>query len=314
MTKSESDASALPCSALRPDLAIIPMEDSIQLRAGDEEIYTIKVDCLNTASSILGHLDGTRNRSAILECVGNEYADLFDAVLEVLTANRLLVDAGGRDPIERYLSHFRTLRSDHDLDSIRIAAFGAEESTRLLIQNLADHKIQTECFQTIRELDNLEEAEATLAVCTWEEMDLHWVYGINDAMCRRETPCLFADLSHGKHATIGPFYIPGEGSCYRCLRQRYRENTAAYDELIAAEAHMNQTKVPLPGYGILPTFRYQVVGLVGSEVVAFFTRHRPLRTLNRTITIDFEQMTQWSEPAWKTPQCQSCDIDHARQA
>ena len=54
----------------------------------------------------------------------------------------------------------------------------------------------------------------------WEHPDPPLVAQVNELVCRQAVPCLFADLSHGCHATQGPFHVPGEGACYACYRER----------------------------------------------------------------------------------------------
>ena len=128
---------------------------------------------------------------------------------------------------------------------------------------------------------------------------------INERAVRERKPCLFIDLSHGQHATVGPFYVPGEGACYECFRIRLRENTESYAELTAAEAHMLEHG-PLPGAGLLPAHRAWVLGLAATELLAFASRHRPLRTLNRVVTVAFEELRSFTEPAWRVPTCAVC--------
>ena len=142
--------------------------------------------------------------------------------------------------------------------------------------------------------------------CVWEAPDLSLCLEVNRAACERRVPCLFVDLSHGRHATVGPFFVPGEGACLACLRARLRETTAAFAELDAAERLMRETGEPLPAFGCLPAHRHLVCGLAAGEIVAFFTRHRPLRTLSRAITVALEQAETWSEPVHRVPWCEAC--------
>ncbi len=175
------------------------------------------------------------------------------------------------------------------------------QRTALLAQAISEHGIEAH-FAHCAECD--EHASDRLTICVWEQLDPKLILQVNEAACREARPCLFVDLSHGCHATIGPFYVPGESSCYDCYRQRWRQNTAALAEADAAwDAAHERPAVP---HGTLPAFRYQAAGLAASEVFAFISRHRPLRTLNRAVTVDFEALRMWSEPVWRVPWCPSC--------
>ena len=145
-----------------------------------------------------------------------------------------------------------------------------------------------------------------VTVCAWTQPDLNLVSQFNRLACERQVGCLFVDVSHGRHATIGPFYVPGDGACYECFRQRLRQNTAALAELDAAHQKMIEGTQTLPPYGCLPAFRYTVVGLATTEVFAYLSRHRALSTLNRAATVDLDGMALWTEPVWRIPWCPAC--------
>lgn len=294
---------------LPEDVAVIPMTDGVQLRRGDEEIYTLRGEPVALLAMILERLSENSNRQDILDAVGHQHAELLESILHQLASRHLLTDGSeqAEDGIHRYLRHFlgdEPLRA-LDLSSCTVSITGHPPVVGLMAQNLREHHL------TIKEepwADDEDDAlpESDVVVCLWERPDLHRIEQVNAAACRAGRPVLFVDLSHGRHATIGPFFIPGEGACYSCYRDRLRQNAAAYPEHVAAEQWMREHRSAQPGYGVLPTFRYQVVGLAGSELVAFVTRHRPLRTLNRAITVDLERLTSWSEPVWRVPWCPTC--------
>jgi len=219
---------------------------------------------------------------------------------------------GPEDEIARYLSHFPSARStgfSRNGDGIpakagttsAVCIVGDAAGTKLLAQAIGEHGIDASCTH---HAEPDECVGGQLTVCAWEQLDAKLVSQVNEAACREGRPCLFVDLSHGCHATIGPFYVPGESSCYECYRQRWRQNTAALAEADAAWDAARQR--PAAPHGTLPAFRYQVAGVAAGEVFAFFSRHRPLRTLNRAVTVDFEALQMWSEPVWRIPWCQSC--------
>lgn len=288
---------------LRPDLAMIPMDGGVQFRAGDEEIHTLRAEPVAAALSVLALLDGRHSRADIRDRLGAEHHDLLDAVLDELTRNGLLAGENAPaddDLIGRYLAHFPRAASPADLRACRVGLLGAPAAVVVLNRILGEHGISVRIVADPADLD------CAVTACIWERPDLHWVEQVNQAATQTGTACLFVDLSHGRHATIGPFYVPSEGSCYRCFRHRLHQNTAAPAELRAADEHMRRTSEPLPAYGVLPAFRHHVAGIAANEIVAWHTRHRGLRTLNRIITVDFEGLTQWHEPAWRIPACPDC--------
>ncbi len=297
---------------LRSGFAIIRMADGVQLRAGDEEIHVIETGEADLIEGWLQRLSRGEQHRVIAASIPPDDRPLLDKLIEQLAQQNLLTEATTNDEsdIRRYLSHFErnewTRVQDVDVECVNV--IGQGESARLLVDALVEHGLAANLYETQSASSAGDGAVATRSVfaCIWERPQLKQTREFNAAACARRLPCLFVDLSHGRHATVGPFFVPGEGACYQCFRDRLRQNTAALPELDAAEAAMLDAKTDFPAYGTLPAFRYQVVGLACAELFAFATRHRPLRTLCRALTVDFEAMTMWSEPVWRIPWCTAC--------
>jgi bacteriocin biosynthesis cyclodehydratase domain-containing protein len=296
---------------LRPGLAIIATEGAVQLRAGDEEIHLIETDAPEVVERLLEQLGRGLPRKAILEAVGTEHGQLLDAVVEQLAAQRLLshepVDP--EDEIGLYLSHFKgyALYPKIERPTGPVLVAGHAKCAAVLAGALEEHGIEARMTEEGGPLESvLAGGTFKAVVCIWEQPDLEMVLRVNAAVCRGRMPCLFVDLSHGRHATVGPFYIPGEGACYECFRERWRQNTAALEEFDAARSAMIEGKERLPAYGILPAFRYQVAGMACAELIAYLARHRALETLNRAATVDLEGLRAWAEPVWQIPWCPAC--------
>lgn len=294
---------------LRPDLAVIRMATGVQLRAGDEEIHVIETDNPDVVERLLSLLADGCDRRTLHRQMGEANRDLTDSVLVQLVAAGVLLGQPiePNDTVARYLAHFvksggRALRER--LGPIAVAGRG--ECVQLLAQVIREHGIQAVTLDTDSLIEHGRGSGFDAIVCIWEQPDLRRVLDVNAAACRWQLPCLFVDLSHGQHMTVGPFYVPGEGACYQCFRRRWRENTAALEEFEAAESAMLDSGKPLPAYGILPAFRYVVVGLACAELLALLVEHRPLRTLNRTVTVDPDGMKLWTEACWQIPWCPTC--------
>jgi bacteriocin biosynthesis cyclodehydratase domain-containing protein len=271
------------------------MDGAVQLRVGDEEVHVLRADDAERLQRLLARLDGARDRGAATAPLGAEDAHLLDDLVAQLGSLGLLAEESGVDP----------------LAGARVSVIGDGPSAALLAAVLGEHGLSASVRN--REQASAGDAPAAL-VCVCEAPDLALQLAINDAACAARIPCLFVDLSHGRHATVGPFYLPDDGACYRCFRARLRENTAAFAELRAAEEQMIATGRPLPETGTLPAHRHLVAGLAAAEIVALLTRERPLRTLNRAITVSLAQLEMWSEPAWRVPWCEACGERAARRA
>lgn len=296
--------------ALRPGIAVISMPGAVQLRAGDQDIFVLRTDRPDELGTLLESLDGTRERQGILDGLPPEQRAELAHLLDQLQSGELLMDGQPRDldEVGRYLAHAVEAPADavRRLREKRVAVTGHADALRILETILDEHGIPCVTLGNPSEMVEAKPDTADVLVCAWEQSDLSLVLDVNRDACRRRLPCLFVDHSHGRHATVGPFFVPGESACYACFRHRLHENTAAWREMIAAEATMQRTSRPLPAWGVLPSHRHQVMGLACAEIVAFLVRHRALRTLNRAVTLDLEGTRVWSEPVWRVPWCAAC--------
>jgi bacteriocin biosynthesis cyclodehydratase domain-containing protein len=295
---------------LRTGLALIEMDGAVQLRAGDEEIHVVESDSPELVLRLLQMLAEGADVERLYEQAGQADRELVTALLEQLAAERLLVDREyeGGDEIVRYLAHFAAFAPHIELRRPRgsVCVVGGSPSAGLLARALDEHGVAATCVAgPVDWVEACAEPPTALA-CICERPDAAYAERVNAAACQRRLPCLFVDLSHGRHATIGPFFVPAEGACYRCYRDRWRQNAAAAAEHAAAERVMIESQKPLPSYGLLPAFRYQVVGLACGEMFALLSRHRALCTLNRVATVDLERMRIWTEPCWRIPWCCTC--------
>ena len=285
---------APPLPTLRLGVAVIPMDGAVQLRVGDEEVHVLRTDDAPRLEGLLARLDAGRDRSAGSAPLGAEDAHLLDDLVAQLDSLGLLASEPLVDPGP----------------APRVAVIGHAPGAELLASILSEHGLAASVRD--REEATTGDLPPAALVCVCEAPDLALQLALNDSACAARIPCLFVDLSHGRHATVGPFSLPDEGACYRCFRARLRENTAAFAELLAAEGQMIATGRPLPKSGCLPAHRHLVAGLAAAEIVAFITRERPLRTLNRALTVALFQVEMWSEPAWRVPWCESCGDQAAR--
>jgi bacteriocin biosynthesis cyclodehydratase domain-containing protein len=283
-----------PLPALRPGVAVIPMDGAVQLRVGDEEVHVLRTEAPEQLLRLLAALDGARGAESAPRSADEAHA--LDDLVAQLESVGLLAAA----------------RPGEGLAATRVVVVGHAPSAALLAAVLTAHGLAASVRE--RGLGGPDDGAPAALVCVCEAPDLTLQLAINDAACAAQTPCLFVDLSHGRHATVGPFYLPADGACYRCFRARLRENTAAFAELRAAEEQMLATGRPLPAGECWPAHRHLVAGLAAGEIVAFVTRQHPLRTLNRAITVALFQAEMWSEPVWRVPWCEACGERAARQS
>jgi bacteriocin biosynthesis cyclodehydratase domain-containing protein len=285
---------------LRPNTNIIPMENGIQLRRGDEEIVFIETSSVAVYLDILGKLCHTTTLSELVGQVSLKKETLA-SFIQQLTERGMLCHAGETSSPQNEIQEFFSHAPDvyRKLVDRTIVLSGHPKLVNAIAHCFEEGEIETRvcAYPDIGHPD--------VVVCAVESPDLPFLETVNQYVTSSGIPALFVDLSHGLHATVGPFYIPQEGSCYQCLYHRILENTSSYPEQMAyGKVQLNS--VPMKGYGTLPAFRYLVAGAVFLETLAFLSQFRSLRTLCGAITIDFMQLTAWREPVWRIPWCKAC--------
>lgn len=289
---------------LSPAIAVIVGEQVVQLRAGDESVFVLETRHPNALAAWLDSLRQPHDQAPESPSFSRDYVTSLHG--QLLGAG-LLIDASVNDsPNSRYWVHWpRTLQGEPvrpPKGHVRIVSpdpFGA-----ILANVLSDQGFT--CHSTPALGDGDDERHDLAWVIAWESPHLSFALDANERAARHRVPCLFVDLSHGRHATVGPFYLPGEGSCYACFRRRWREGSASRAEHEAAEQAMLATRRPLPAFGCLPAFRHGAAAFAALELTALAVGHRSLNTLNRALTIDWEGLSTWLESAWRFPWCEVC--------
>jgi bacteriocin biosynthesis cyclodehydratase domain-containing protein len=258
------------------------MENGVQLRSGDEDIIFLAVDKTQRSVSdytiTLHKMDGQNSIEDLLRIGLLGLEELQNLIVELKKQNLL------SSPRNAYNN------------PIALCFHGDKALENILHATLQEH------FSTI---EYVSEKDAHLVICAVEKPNLGLLETVNQNAVKIKKPALFIDLSHGLHATIGPFYIPDEGPCYHCLHTRLLQNTATYPEQIAYDQFQRQNN-DVKSYGPLPAFRQIVCGIVAIEILAFFTKHQSLRSLRGAIVIDFTNFNTWREQVWQIPWCKIC--------
>jgi len=266
---------------LRPDVNLVAMSGGIQLRRGDDQIRFLRGDPTE--------LEPLLRR---LETGEGEIRDpeLFEELSALLASDGLLV---GEPP---------PLRAP-----ARIAVVGHAVLAGVLAAGLGDHGQAARAFPTAGDQVDEGAFEGTdLVIAAVERPDLTLLDVCNARAVERRRPTLFVDLSHGRHATIGPLYLPGETGCFACFRTRLLQNSAAYSEQVAFDEVQRQARAPQKGMDVLPAYRQIASGVVTLEVLAFLSPDTPVATAGGILTVDFGALEWTRETVWQIPWCPAC--------
>jgi len=216
------------------------MDSSVQLRAGDEEIYVIDHADPGLVVHVLEGLDG-RSRADLVTEFGLEVVDF---VISELESEGLLVGEN-LTGVELYLSHF-----GNSSVSMSVSVVGHTQMVEVLKDQVQKNGM------TVSE----DIAPGDVVLCVVERPDLGFLEQVNRECVGSGRAVLFGDLSHGHHATVGPFYVPGDGACYQCSRTRVVENTASRQEQVAFDEFQREGG-PTQSFGVLPEPGEEEVGL-----------------------------------------------------
>lgn len=291
-----------PVIRLRQGVAVIPCESGVQLRWGDEAVHVLESSDRETLTRLLSMIDGQNTEASFIERALEPWRGLAKQLLVELKSANLLV-YGAPPPnetigcLEKYGVSGESF--EQAILSTKVNLWGPASVCAKAKSMLLQHSVECGNYQEI----SADLFDCTLMVVVQKAPDLSAMLSMNQELIAKQIAALWVDLSHGSHATIGPFYVPRQGACYQCMRTRLRENTASFEELSAAENHMLSSKRSLPAVALLPAWVDWATSVAVTEVVAFITKTRPLRTFNRAVTISFDSLEMWSEPVWQVPWC-----------
>jgi bacteriocin biosynthesis cyclodehydratase domain-containing protein len=286
------------------------MNESLQLRLGDEVIVVLEGAPRPAIEQVLALLDGSRTPDELIDAVGRERAPLVESLLGELDREGLLLGLhppgrtrAGLVPAGEVLGR-GPLSSDGGPPRGRVALIGHQPLTTVIAEALSAEEMEVELLE--RHDPSRLTKVTTLLVSAAEQPDLSLLEECNQWAVAHRTAALFVNLSHGEHATIGPFYVPGDSACYRCWHRRLLENTASPQEQLAFDEAQRQAASPLRGRDALPSARSLIAALVALEARAFFTDFQPVQTVNGTLTVDLAGLRTWREPCWRVPWCDVC--------
>lgn len=292
-----------PSVRLSPAIALLVGADLVQLRAGDETVFVLETEQPADLSRWLESLRNAHETPPQFPSLSNKFVTSLHQ--QLLHAGLLIDASNDQSPSARYwLSWPQTFRggpAQPPRGSVQIIS--PDPIGETLTTVLTEHGFDARAAISPEYSPNPQDVARVVA---WEAPHLSFVLAANQFAVQQQIPTLFVDLSHGRHATIGPFFVPKEGSCYACFRRRWREGSAARKEMELAEQQMVETRRSLPAFGCLPAFRYGAAAFAALEITAFVVGHRPLNTLNRALTIDWEGISTWLEPCWRFPWCEIC--------
>jgi bacteriocin biosynthesis cyclodehydratase domain-containing protein len=100
---------------------------------------------------------------------------------------------------------------------------------------------------------------------------------------------------------VGPTVIPGQTSCYECLRLRVNSNVLDYDEHVLLENSRKHSKLPEEALAITPG-----AGLLALEVVKALTWFTPPATCSHLYSLNLLTLQSELHPILKIPRCPVC--------
>ncbi|HKP98453.1 MAG TPA: TOMM precursor leader peptide-binding protein [Fibrobacteria bacterium] len=139
----------------------------------------------------------------------------------------------------------------------------------------------------------------------------HW---INQAALGKRVPALFSEL-RATGALVGPLVIPGNSSCYMCLRMRSVAAKREFERVMAIEEHYDRHREPtLASRPLLPGVALGATALLAQEIVRVLLRIEQPTLVDRIVEFDILRNTQRSHPLVRVAECPSCGEKKKRQS
>ncbi len=265
-------------------VSIIPSNGGVQLRTGDEKIVAISTD---NPELLVDAIEGLRRpfyESELILQPGINKGEFHELVSSLRSSGFILPvitpHAEGLTPL---------------LIAPGIAISGDGEAVEIFSEIAHLHNLK---------IERIDQATGVLVSIT-EQPNISRHERINQLAIESGRSALFIDMSHGAHATIGPFYIPNDGACFACQRERLYQNSGALTEQQSYD-QWQRTGGQARGTPIKPATRSIVYGLAVLEVLNFISQSQPIRTRSGAMIVSFADLTITHERIFRLPWCPEC--------
>lgn len=293
-------------------------EDGVWLRAGDDDVVTLSSSGDPALlERMLALLDGQRSLPKLLADLANvaEEESVLCA-LGVLKANGLLEE--GEQPenvpgeLADWVQAFLHPETVQELEAVllhiaaaRIAVVGAGDLGRDIAASLTRHGID------VIEARGVNERDLTMAIVAPDRYDSELFSQVNQWALTQRMPWLLVTCASESHATVGPFFVPGETCCYHCFEQRLQSNRAncrehldweALVKNVDADASQRRRLAPL----VVPCMRNALAEWAVLETLKHLVPGASPVTIGHCVEIDFGDCGMITEPVWRLPWCPAC--------
>ncbi|PKH85433.1 TOMM precursor leader peptide-binding protein [Colwellia sp. Bg11-28] len=161
-------------------------------------------------------------------------------------------------------------------------------------------------FETLKISVNVNPKESevgsALMVCCSDQPNINLFKEINQIGVKAKLPILFANLN-GPKSIIGPFFMPGESSCFTCYTHRLAPNYNFVEEALALQDNIGNivsSNTSKALYSLESSFH------VISQVLKFHNKSFHLCLINEILELDLLDYQLDIRPVLRIPHCKDC--------
>lgn len=327
---SDASSNETPEPVRRPKInpSFVPVEVSpneVQFRAGpwSGPVVTLEDDGGDgQLAALVDRLDGSNTTAEVLSAFAPSKRETMREVVHGLRERNIVYESADGRETERDLSSRPRWLSGPDLariDSASVLVAGPPEMVSPVVADLlrtdvdAVLTVPTGADASTRQFDD-ERVEPT----TRDEFDASIAaVDLAVAFANRPRPDLFAEINrvaheretawlgvrtYGYDSVVGPLVVPGESSCYECLRRRRDANVPSPDAYAAFEEAASGNRSPGPD---IRAFERVVTGLATVDALNYLAFGFGF-TVGRIVHHDFAVFSMAANDVLPMPQCPVC--------
>ncbi len=301
-------------------------EDSCQIRAGDEEIYTINGKDIFRIITFLKDISGGINSKEQVLNKLTEWSNLSkELVVEIYTSlqkRKIILESPKclkqLNQLELYLLNFNILPEEvtNKINTKTIVIINYSELAQILIDQLVllgfvntllvDKNFSSKQVKTITidELNVDNYGDFVFIYLFRGGMQYNEILEFNRFAIKNKITWTFINHLLGYTHIIGPLMKFSDTGCYKCFEQRIESNLNNPAEYSTFIKHLESN--PLKEFGCILSQLQESASILVLEIMKYLFSYAECKLINKCIFYNHLEETIEFQPFLKVPSCEHC--------
>ncbi len=305
---------------LAPWYQLVKEDERVLFKSGEKMVVLEGKATQTLLPALLPLLDGTRTVEEIHECIGEAIGPATAKALKLLEEKGLLTEGPPLPlniptPIAKTVNFLQSVGQEQKLTANDILRFLKEAKVGIVGTGIVAEEIarllRFSGVETVRRIDwplNTQQFDLDLVVVAPQGEELYLLSEWNRFALDNLKPWMQVIPYDGRFAAVGPLYVPGETSCYKCYNLRLAANVDYREELSAWNQAVEERCVLPPEHHAPAQIDLILANLASFHVLCSVTSGQNFNLLNRFYAVRFdpEGFILKQHHIYRVPRCPQC--------